>query len=62
MAVEAVKEYVNVDPARNDMVVYVGEGRGGANANDAFFEFLEGSGDWVLVHMSELEEKLGDKG
>ena len=34
MAISAVKAYAELGP-ENDTVVYVGEGRGGANANDA---------------------------
>ena len=53
MAEETVKEYIRVDPERNDTVVYVGEGRGGANANDDFFDiFLDGS--WSLVYESTI--------
>lgn len=45
MAIETVREYVNTSCAnyggmQNDTVVYVGEGRGGANADDAFFDFF----------------------
>jgi hypothetical protein len=47
MAVNALKAYTEADARFNDTLVFVGEGRGGANANDAFFDRLE-SGDWVL--------------
>ena len=47
MAVETAREYVRLDEERNDTVVYVGEGRGGANADEEFFSFFE-SGEWVL--------------
>jgi hypothetical protein len=46
MAVEAIQAYAEISPL-NDTVVYVGEGRGGANANDAFFDYLE-NGEWIL--------------
>ena len=46
MAMNAIEEYANASPM-NDTVVYVGEGRGGANANDKFFDYLE-NGDWIL--------------
>ena len=37
MAVETAQAYVNATP-ENDTIVYVGEGLGGANANNEFFE------------------------
>ena len=35
-ALETVKSY----PAGNDTIAYVGEGKRGANANDAFFDYF----------------------
>lgn len=64
MAVETIQEYVRLDEQRNDTVVYVGEGRGGANADEAFFNFFE-SGDWVLESVTEVGRDFGrltDKG
>lgn len=49
MAITAIEEYAEASPL-NDTVVYVGEGRGGANANDAFFNYLE-NGDWILQNI-----------
>jgi len=46
MALRTVKAYAEASPL-NDTIVYVGEGRGGASANDKFFDYLE-SGDWIL--------------
>jgi hypothetical protein len=48
--VKAAAAYVEVSPIFNDTIVYVGEGCGGANADDAFF-FLVESGDWILVQV-----------
>jgi hypothetical protein len=60
MAYNAATSYVDVSPVFNDTIVYVGEGRGGANADDAFFDLLE-SGDWVLVRVMPVQS-FGDKG
>jgi hypothetical protein len=39
MVYNAATSYVDVSPpVCNDTIVYVGEGRGGANADDAFFD------------------------
>lgn len=59
MAHQAIQTYAETSD-RNDTVVYVGEGRGGANANDAFFDYLE-SGDWVLLETHAVLP-FGDKG
>eukprot|EP00540_Astrosyne_radiata_P006207 CAMPEP_0116857480 /NCGR_PEP_ID=MMETSP0418-20121206/20572_1 /TAXON_ID=1158023 /ORGANISM="Astrosyne radiata, Strain 13vi08-1A" /LENGTH=78 /DNA_ID=CAMNT_0004491159 /DNA_START=114 /DNA_END=350 /DNA_ORIENTATION=+ len=47
------------DGLENDTIVYVGEGRGGANANDAFFDYLEQEG-WILMKI--LNVKAPPKG
>jgi hypothetical protein len=60
MAFHAASAYVDVSPVFNDTIVYVGEGRGGANADDDFFDLLE-SGDWVLVKVMPVQS-FGDKG
>jgi hypothetical protein len=60
MAFHAASTYVDVSPVFNDTIVYVGEGRGGANADDAFFDLVE-SGDWVLVKVMPVQS-FGDKG
>jgi hypothetical protein len=60
MAFNAATSYVDVSPVFNDTIVYVGEGRGGAHADDAFFDLLE-SGDWVLVKVMPVQS-FGDKG
>lgn len=44
----------------NRILLYVGEGRGGANADDDFFDLLE-SGDWVLTRMVPVL-RYGTKG
>ena len=46
---------------RNDTVVYVGEGRGGANADDTFFDYLE-AGGWILNQTMEVGTAPGGKG
>jgi hypothetical protein len=62
MAVKAAVAYVDVSsPGSNDdIIVYVGEGRGGANADDAFFDLME-SGDWILVQVLPVKS-FGEKG
>jgi hypothetical protein len=59
MAADALKAYAEISPL-NDTVVYVGEGRGGANANDAFFDCVE-SGEWILAQMIPVRI-FGSKG
>eukprot|EP00549_Striatella_unipunctata_P015320 CAMPEP_0118683896 /NCGR_PEP_ID=MMETSP0800-20121206/6318_1 /TAXON_ID=210618 ORGANISM="Striatella unipunctata, Strain CCMP2910" /NCGR_SAMPLE_ID=MMETSP0800 /ASSEMBLY_ACC=CAM_ASM_000638 /LENGTH=391 /DNA_ID=CAMNT_0006580493 /DNA_START=140 /DNA_END=1317 /DNA_ORIENTATION=+ len=63
MAHEALVSYtaLNQDLQDDVIVVYVGEGRSGANANDAFFDLLQ-SGDWILVKELEVLPPLGGKG
>lgn len=61
MAWNIVQNYVDAAPEQNDTVVFVGEGRGGANANDAFFDYLE-RGDWILLKMMDVKKPPGDKG
>ena len=61
-ALETVEAFVNASPGyrgsqQNDTVVYCGEGRGGANANDAFFDYLLGCNneeDVVLLPLHRL--------
>lgn len=60
MAMHVVKKYVD-SASENDTVVYVGEGRGGANGDDALFDFFE-SGDWVLLQVLDVKTPPGDKG
>ena len=60
MAMDIVREYVNVAP-ENDTVIFVGEGRGGANGDDALFDFFE-RGDWVLLQVVDVQKPPGDKG
>jgi len=80
MALETVQAYVNASPGyrgsqQNDAVVYVGEGRGGANANDAFFDYLLGCNEvtpeseddtkksgWVLEKVMNVNKSPGGKG
>lgn len=60
---------------KNDIVIYVGEGRGGANANDEFFDYFLGisnnntssnkkssSGSWVLEKVMTVKSCPGGKG
>ena len=59
MALDATEQYASASDM-NDMVIYVGEGRGGANANDDFFDYLESTG-WVLMSVMKVKS-LGSKG
>ena len=59
MAIDTLKMYSSASP-ENDTLIYVGEGRGGANGDDAFFDFLE-SGEWVLLEVLEVLRPPGDK-
>ena len=40
MAYESVMEYTKSNPNLNDTIVYIGEGRDGANANKDFFDYF----------------------
>jgi hypothetical protein len=60
MARQVVQQYVDAAP-ENDTVIYIGEGRGGANGDDSMFDFFE-SGDWVLLKVMEVQMPPGDKG
>jgi hypothetical protein len=62
MALETVQAYVDAYPQGNDIVVYVGEGIGGANANDAFFEYFLSSGHWCILKIMNVHPPLGGKG
>lgn len=42
----------------NKTLVYVGEGRGGANADDGLFDLLEGEG-WRVVKFCDIGVKGG---
>lgn len=59
MPVDAVKQYASAAP-QNDLLIYVGEGRGGANADEALFDYLE-NGDWALMNVMDVNP-LGSKG
>jgi len=68
MALETVKAYVESSD-QNDTVVYVGEGIGGANADEDFFNYFLGkTGDspkeaeWVLLKVMEVKRSPGGKG
>jgi hypothetical protein len=69
MAVAALQAYDRVightkmDANGNvGMLVYVGEGRGGANANDAFFDYLEDpANNWILHRVMNVVS-FGSKG
>jgi hypothetical protein len=60
MAMEVVRHYVEA-AAENDTVVFVGEGRGGANGNDELFDYFE-SGNWILLEIVDVQTPPGDKG
>ena len=61
MAIESVKAYIDVYEG-NDTVVYVGEGRGGANANDAFFDYFCSDAGWAVESIMNVEQSPGGKG
>lgn len=58
MAVETVKAYTDVYPQGNDTVVYVGEGRGGANGNDELFNYFCNSGEWILTKVLDVQKSI----
>lgn len=60
MAIDTLTMYLDASP-ENDTLVYVGEGRGGANGDEAFFDCLE-NGGWILVDVLEVLRPPGDKG
>lgn len=78
MALETVEAYLNASLGysgsyKNDTVIYVGEGRGGANANGAFFDYFLGGDEgsnglkggqrqWVLDKVMDVQNCPGDKG
>jgi hypothetical protein len=76
MALETVLAYLNSSPrysgsCKNDTVVYVGEGRGGANANEAFFDYFLGCNapsedtekhEWVVERVMSVLTCPGGKG
>eukprot|EP00978_Attheya_sp_CCMP212_P018843 scaffold52073_cov51-Attheya_sp.AAC.5 len=59
MAMETLEAYAQY--ATRPVLVYVGEGRGGANANDAFFDYLL-EGGWTLVKTMSVTPSPGNKG
>lgn len=81
MALETVRAYLNASCGhygglRNDTVVYIGEGRGGANADDAFFDFflsceqnakkgvdgVQRQDCWVIEKVMDVNTSPGGKG
>lgn len=62
MAVETVRAYVEVYPEGNDTVVYVGEGRNGANGNGDLFDYFLKDNTWVLLSVSDVRPSVGGKG
>jgi len=60
MGIDVLSSYVEGGKNENDTIIYVGEGRGGVNCNDAFFDELE-SGRWVVERRVEVEP-FGDFG
>jgi hypothetical protein len=63
MANSVLQTYIQAAPLHNDTVVYVGEGRGGANADDAFFDtFTQNDGEWILIQELPVQTPPGDKG
>lgn len=60
MAIETLHLYLQSSP-QNDTLIYIGEGRGGANGDEAFFDVLE-NGEWILEDVLEVTRPPGDKG
>jgi hypothetical protein len=61
MAANALKTYLD-GGKENDLVVYVGEGRDGANGDDEFFDLLTKDGEWILVKEMDVLRPPGNKG
>jgi hypothetical protein len=61
MATQIVTSYVEASPEDNDTVIFVGEGRGGANGNNSLFDYFE-RGDWELLEEMDVQRPPGDKG
>ena len=55
LAIQALRAY-----SSGDTLVYVGEGRGGANAGDDFFQFLQ-ENHWILQELHDVQP-FGTKG
>jgi hypothetical protein len=64
MAVDAVRSYDKVNPhaSHPGIIVYVGEGRGGCNANDAFFDYLENPEHGWIIEKVLQPVSFGSKG
>jgi hypothetical protein len=70
MALETIKAYVDGAYKENDTVVYVGEGKGGANGDDELFDYFLGKTDtssyqtnrWVLLKVMDVKICPGGKG
>jgi len=75
MAIETVKSYVDIYSKGNDTVIYCGEGYGGANANDDFFEYFLNFEDknmrdvdegfayrWCVLKVMDILPACGGKG
>jgi hypothetical protein len=70
MAIETIHAYVNARK-ENDTVVYIGEGRGGANGNSELFDYFLGkpygeqnavTEKWVLLKIMDVRTCPGGKG
>mmetsp|Transcript_3157 Transcript_3157/g.3174 ORF Transcript_3157/g.3174 Transcript_3157/m.3174 type:complete len:153 (-) Transcript_3157:93-551(-) len=59
MAAEALRCYIKNFDQGSDTLVYVGEGRGGVNADNAFFNALQELGDWVVMDVIDLPSGSG---
>lgn len=61
MATQVVTAYVHAAPKDNNTVIFVGEGRGGANGDDSLFDYFE-NGEWELLDEMAVRRPPGDKG
>mmetsp|Transcript_15447 Transcript_15447/g.17963 ORF Transcript_15447/g.17963 Transcript_15447/m.17963 type:complete len:417 (+) Transcript_15447:93-1343(+) len=64
MALDVVNSYANFEG--NDLVIYVGEGIGGANANRDFFDYFlnhskygDDESEWCLLDVCDIPDLLG---
>jgi hypothetical protein len=67
MALETIQAYVNAH-RENDTVVYVGEGKGGANGSNELFDYFLSNTNandgvkWILLKVMNVKTCPGDKG
>lgn len=60
MALNCIQKYTH-QSKENNLLIYVGEGRGGCNANEAFFDELENNNRWILLDSCPQEKPFGGR-